>query len=182
MALRSHLRGFKIPGSSWFQLVDDDFLRQQKLMFPKQWGIQNTTIRLFINTKHFYWGFLHGSASSEGLFLIPSNRQWQWIGEDFAIHLSGSIGDCWVYHIGQHFFGGCLEIGCCTQNGLSSTSRFKYWLYFHKFLHNLRANPKYGEEPYNDFYMPILYLVTLQQLNLAMENRPILVDDHPNFL
>ena len=25
--------------------------------------------------------------------LIPNNRQWQWIGEDFAIHLSGSIGD-----------------------------------------------------------------------------------------
>ena len=72
--------------------------------------------------------------------LIPNNRQWQWIGEDFAIHLSGTIGDCWVYHIGQHFFWGCLKIGCCTQNGFSSTSPVKllhigYWVYFH----NLRA-------------------------------------------
>ena len=68
--------------------------------------------------------------------LIPNNRQWQWIGEDFAIHLSGSIGDSGIVGLttlASIFLGGCLKIGCCTQNGLSSTSPFKCWLYFHKF-------------------------------------------------
>ena len=99
--------------------------------------------------------------------LIPNNRQWQWIGEDFAIHLSGTIGDCWVYHIGQHFFGGCLKIGCCTQNGFSSTSPFKllhigYWVYFH----NLRATQNMVRNHIMIFIC--LYSIWLPSSNLTL--------------